>query len=173
MLTNVTFDVAMLLHLLKVVSLPLIASALFLRFSARSRCSSASCLRASEFTVEELAPLARRIRPSASGSGVEEVQFVARLRYEAGESAEMAVRVSDDARGRVHIDVGPPPTEPLLPLDDYQQKVLRATRRGNAYPYQLTDLLAGPGGRFTEHDLIDTGALVPVDRPVEPEVAGG
>jgi acetyl/propionyl-CoA carboxylase alpha subunit/acetyl-CoA carboxylase carboxyltransferase component len=120
---------------------------------------------ASEFTFEELAPLARRIRPSVSGSGTEEVQFVARLRGATGEPAEMAVRVSDDARGRVHIDVGPPPTEPLLPLDDYRQKVLRATGRGNAYPYQLTELLAGPGGLFTEHDLGDSGALVPVDRP--------
>jgi acetyl/propionyl-CoA carboxylase alpha subunit/acetyl-CoA carboxylase carboxyltransferase component len=120
---------------------------------------------ASEFTVEELAPLARRIRPSVSGSGIEEVQFVARLRGATGEPTEMAVRVSDDARGRVQIDVGPPPTEPLLPMDDYRQKVLSATRRGNAYPYQLTGLLAGPGGRFIEHDLNDSGALVPVDRP--------
>jgi acetyl/propionyl-CoA carboxylase alpha subunit/acetyl-CoA carboxylase carboxyltransferase component len=120
---------------------------------------------ASEFTVEELAPLARRIRPTVSGSGLEEVQFVARLRGATGDPAEMAVRVSDDARGRVRLDVGPPPTAPLLPLDDYQQKVLRATRRGNAYPYQLTGLLAGPDGRFTEHDLDDSGALVPVDRP--------
>jgi acetyl/propionyl-CoA carboxylase alpha subunit/acetyl-CoA carboxylase carboxyltransferase component len=120
---------------------------------------------ASEFTVEELAPLAQRIRPTVSGSGIEEVQFVARLRGAAGEPTEMAVRVSDDARGRVRLDVGPPPTAPLLPLDDYQQKVLRATRRGNAYPYQLTDVLAGPDGRFTEHDLDDTGALVPVGRP--------
>ena len=101
---------------------------------------------ASEFTVEELAPLARRIRPSVSGSGIEEVQFVARLRGATGEPTEMAVRVSDDARGRVQIDVGPPPTTPLLPLDDYQQKVLRATRRGNAYPYQLTEP-AGRAGR--------------------------
>ena len=119
----------------------------------------------SGFTVEELAPLARRIRPSVSGSGVEEVQFVARLRGATGDPTEMAVRVSDDARGSVQIDVGPPPTAPLLPLDDYQQKVVRATRRGNAYPYQLTDVLAGQGGRFTEHDLADSGELVPVDRP--------
>jgi acetyl/propionyl-CoA carboxylase alpha subunit/acetyl-CoA carboxylase carboxyltransferase component len=119
----------------------------------------------SGFTVEELAPLARRIRPSVSGSGIEEVQFVARLRGATGEPTEMAVRVSDDPRGRVQIDVGPPPTAPLLPLDDYQQKVVRATRRGNAYPYQLTDVLAGPGGRFTEYDLGDSGELVPVDRP--------
>jgi acetyl/propionyl-CoA carboxylase alpha subunit/acetyl-CoA carboxylase carboxyltransferase component len=127
---------------------------------------------ASEFTVMELAPLAHRIRPSVSGSGVEEVQFVARLRGPAGEPAEMAVRVSDDARGRVQIDVGAPPTTPLLPLDDYQQKVLRATRRGNVYPYQLTDLLAGPDGRFTEHDLDPSGALVPVGRPKGKNSAG-
>jgi len=120
---------------------------------------------ASEFTVEELAPLARRIRPSVSGAGVEEVQFVVRLRSATGEPAEMAVRVSDDARGNVRIDVGPPQTAPLLPLDDYAQKVVRATRRGNAYPYQLTDVLAGPGGQFTEHELNDSNALVPVDRP--------
>jgi acetyl/propionyl-CoA carboxylase alpha subunit/acetyl-CoA carboxylase carboxyltransferase component len=120
---------------------------------------------ASEFTVDELAPLAHRIRPTVSGSGVEEVQFVARLRGATGELTEMAVRVTDDARGRVQLDVGPPPTTPLLPLDDYRQKVLRATRRGSAYPYQLTDLLAGPDGRFTEHDLDDSGVLAPVDRP--------
>jgi acetyl/propionyl-CoA carboxylase alpha subunit/acetyl-CoA carboxylase carboxyltransferase component len=120
---------------------------------------------ASEFTVDELAPLAHRIRPSVSGSGVEEVQFVARLRRATGEPTEMAVRVSDDARGRVQLDVGAPPTTPLLPLDDYQQKLLRATRRGDAYPYQLTDLLAGPDGRFTEHDLDASGALAPVYRP--------
>ena len=33
------------------------------------------------------------------------------------------------------------------------------------YPYELTSLLAGADGRFTEHDLDASGALVPVDRP--------
>jgi acetyl-CoA carboxylase carboxyltransferase component len=61
--------------------------------------------------------------------------------------------------------MGPPPTEPLLPLDDYRQKVVRAARRGNVYPYELTDLLAGQDGRFEEHDLDETGALAPVSRP--------
>ena len=55
-----------------------------------------------------------------------------------------------------------PPTERLAPLDDYAQKVLRARRRGTAYPYELVSLLAGPAGTFVEHDLDDTGALVPV-----------
>jgi acetyl/propionyl-CoA carboxylase alpha subunit/acetyl-CoA carboxylase carboxyltransferase component len=120
---------------------------------------------ASEFTVEELDSLAHRIRPTVFGAGLEEVQFVARQRGAARELAEMAVRVTADAGGSVRLHVGPPPTEPVLPLDDYRQKVLRAARRGNVYPYELTGLLAGADGRFTEHDLNESGALVPVDRP--------
>jgi acetyl/propionyl-CoA carboxylase alpha subunit/acetyl-CoA carboxylase carboxyltransferase component len=120
---------------------------------------------ASEFTVEELVPLAHRIRPTVSGAGLEEVQFVARQRSATGELAEIAVRVTADAGSSVRLHVGPPPTTPVLPLDDYRQKVLSAARRGNVYPYELTGLLAGAHGRFTEHDLDDSGALVPVDRP--------
>ncbi|MCW2934315.1 MAG: carbamoyl-phosphate synthase chain ATP-binding protein, partial [Actinomycetia bacterium] len=125
---------------------------------------------ASEFTVEELGSLVHRIRPTVTGAGLEEVQFVARQRRAAGEGApgelaEMAFRITGDADGAPLLHVGPPSAEPLQPLDDYRQKVLRAARRGNVYPYELTSLLAGPDGRFREHDLDETGALVPVDRP--------
>ena len=88
-----------------------------------------------------------------------------RQRTPSGELAEVAVWTTLDASHAVRLHIGPPPTEPLLPLDDYRQKVLRAARRGNVYPYELTDLLAGQGGRFEEHDLDETGALAPVDRP--------
>jgi acetyl/propionyl-CoA carboxylase alpha subunit/acetyl-CoA carboxylase carboxyltransferase component len=125
---------------------------------------------ASEFTVEELGSLVHRIRPTVTGAGLEEVQFVARQRRAAGEGtsgelAEMAFRITGDAGGAPLLHVGPPSSEPLQPLDDYRQKVLRAARRGNVYPYELTSLLAGPDGRFHEHDLNEIGALVPVDRP--------
>ena len=120
---------------------------------------------ASEFTVEELNSLVHRIRPTMSGAGLEEVQFVVRQRGATGELAEVAVRITADAGRTVRLHVGPPPTEPVRPLDDYRQKVLRAARRGTVYPYELTGLLAGPDGRFTEHDLDESGALVPVDRP--------
>ena len=99
---------------------------------------------ASDFTAEELDSLAHRIRPTTSGAGLEEVQFVARQRAPSGELTEVAVRVTADAGGRVQLHIGPPPTEPIPPLDDYRQKVLRAARRGNVYPYELTGLLAGP-----------------------------
>jgi acetyl/propionyl-CoA carboxylase alpha subunit/acetyl-CoA carboxylase carboxyltransferase component len=120
---------------------------------------------ASEFTTEELNPLVHRIRPTVTGAGLEEVQFVVRQRVAAGELAEVAVRITGDVGGAAHMHVEAPPSEPVRPLDDYRQKVLRAARRGTVYPYELTSLLAGPGGRFTEHDLDDGGTLVPVQRP--------
>jgi acetyl/propionyl-CoA carboxylase alpha subunit/acetyl-CoA carboxylase carboxyltransferase component len=120
---------------------------------------------ASEFTVEELNPLVHRIRPTVTGAGLEEVQFVVRQRVAPGELAEVAVRITGDVGGAAQMEFGPPPTEPVRPLDDYRQKVLRAARRGAVYPYELTSLLAGRHGRFTEHDLDAGGTLVPVQRP--------
>ena len=123
-----------------------------------------------DFTPAELTPLVHRVRPTTSGAGVEEVQFVARQRVASGdggegELVELAVQVRLDASRAVKMYVGPPPTEPIAPLDDYRQKVLRAARRGTVYPYELTTMLSGPAGVFTEYDLDGTGTLVPVDRP--------
>ncbi len=118
-----------------------------------------------ELTVDEINSLVHRIRPSTSGSGLEEVQFVARMRTPSGDLADVAVWTSLDASHNVRLHMGPPPTEPIRPLDDYRQKVLRAARRGNVYPYELTGLLAGPDGTFTEYDLDASDVLVPVSRP--------
>ncbi|MFF4622856.1 ATP-binding protein [Nonomuraea jabiensis] len=118
-----------------------------------------------ELSTDELNMLVQRILPTTAGAGLEEVQFVARQRNAAGELAEVAVRITLDPGHGASLHVGKPSTEPVQPLDDYRQKVLRAARRGNVYPYELTGLLAGPEGRFVEHDLDAGGALVPVDRP--------
>ncbi|HUZ83503.1 MAG TPA: carboxyl transferase domain-containing protein, partial [Gaiellales bacterium] len=83
----------------------------------------------------------------------------------------VAVRIALDPGHGARLHVGEPSTEPVQPLDDYRQKVLRAARRGNIYPYELTGLLAGPEGSFVEHDLDDNGTLVPVDRPKGMNVA--
>ncbi len=120
---------------------------------------------ASEFTVEELSPLVHRVRPTVTGAGLEEVQFVVRQRGAAGELTEVAVRITGDPDRAAQLHVGPPPSGPIRPLDDYRQKVLRAARRGTIYPYELTSLLAGADGCFTEHDLDASGALVPTSRP--------
>ncbi|MFI7542876.1 biotin carboxylase N-terminal domain-containing protein [Actinoplanes sp. NPDC049599] len=120
---------------------------------------------ATELTSDELNALVQRILPTSAGAGLEEVQFVARQRNAAGELTEVAVRITLDPGNGAQLHVDKPSTEPVRPLDDYRQKVLRAARRGNIYPYELTGLLAGARGSFVEHDLDAGGVLVPVDRP--------
>src|SRR5207248_2338909 len=117
-----------------------------------------------ELTTDELNALVQRILPTSVGAGLEEVQFLARRRAEAGKLTELAVRITFDPGHGARLHVGPPSTELVRPLDDYRQKVLRAARRGNVYPYELTDMLAGAEGSFVEHDL-ENGVLVPVERP--------
>ncbi|MCI2420627.1 ATP-grasp domain-containing protein [Saccharopolyspora sp. K220] len=118
-----------------------------------------------ELATDELETLVQRILPTTAGAGLEEVQFLARQRTASGELTEVAVRITLAPGHGARLHVGEPSMEPVQPLDDYRQKVLRAARRGNVYPYELTGLLAGPEGSFVEHDLDDHGALVPVDRP--------
>jgi acetyl-CoA carboxylase carboxyltransferase component len=72
----------------------------------------------------------------------------------------------------VQLQVTDRPTEPLAPLDQYTEKVLSSRARGAVYPYELAPVLAGPGGSFVEHDLDDSGRLVPVDRPAGQNTAG-
>ncbi|WP_433065873.1 carboxyl transferase domain-containing protein [Dactylosporangium sp. CS-033363] len=120
---------------------------------------------ATELTQEEIETLVQRLLPTTAGAGLEEVQFLARQRNAAGELSEVAVRIALDPGHGATLTVDKPTTEPVQPLDDYRQKVLRAARRGNVYPYELTGLLAGQGGSFTEHDLDAHGVLAPVQRP--------
>ncbi|MDT0532345.1 carboxyl transferase domain-containing protein [Micromonospora sp. DSM 115977] len=116
----------------------------------------------SDLTRAELEMIARRVLPTTAGAGLEEILFIARQRdRRTGELTKIAVRVSFDATGGTALTVGEPSDEPVEPLDDYRQKVLRASSRNAVYPYELTGLL----GTFVEHDLDDDHALVPVDRP--------
>ncbi|HET6188667.1 MAG TPA: biotin/lipoyl-containing protein, partial [Trebonia sp.] len=70
-----------------------------------------------DLTVEEINSLVHRVRPTTSGAGLEEVQFVTRQRTPSGDLAEVAVWTSIDASHAVRLHTGPPPTEPLRPLD--------------------------------------------------------
>ncbi|MFT4200882.1 carboxyl transferase domain-containing protein [Gordonia sp. (in: high G+C Gram-positive bacteria)] len=99
---------------------------------------------------------------STEGAGLEEILLIGRQRdKETGELRKIAAHITTDAAGETQITVGDPVDDPVEPLDAYRQKVLRATSRGNAYPYELVDLL----GDFTEYDLDGKNNLVPVDRP--------
>ncbi len=115
-----------------------------------------------DITRAELEMLGGRVLPTTAGAGLEEILFIARQRDRVtGELSKVAVRISFDAAGGTELTVSEPSDEPIEPVDDYRQKVLRASSRNTVYPYELTGLL----GDFVEHDLDDDHALVPVDRP--------
>ena len=115
-----------------------------------------------DITAAEMGMIARRVLPTTAGAGLEEILFIARLRDRTtGELSKLAVRMSFDATGGLDLAFGEPPTDAIEPLDGYRQKVLQASSRNTVYPYELTGML----GDFTEYDLDDSHALVPVDRP--------
>ncbi|WP_341267674.1 carboxyl transferase domain-containing protein [Gordonia malaquae] len=98
---------------------------------------------------------------SVDGAGLEEVLLIARQRdRDTRELTKVAIHVTFDDNGRPLVTVGDPSNDPVEPIDAYRQKVLKATSRGTAYPYELVEQL----GDFTEYDLNDDGALEPVDR---------
>ncbi|GAA1087630.1 biotin carboxylase N-terminal domain-containing protein [Nocardiopsis composta] len=116
----------------------------------------------SDLTRAELEMLTERVLPTSAGANLEEVTFIARRRdTDTGEPAEVAVRIAFDAAGGTELTIGEPPTDPIEPVDDYRQKVLRAAARNTVYPYELTGML----GDFTEYDLDADHSLVPVERP--------
>ncbi|MFC4908221.1 carboxyl transferase domain-containing protein [Actinomadura gamaensis] len=116
----------------------------------------------SDLSRAELEQIFERVLPTAEGAGLEEMLFIGRRRdEETGELRKVAVRIRFDAAGGAELTMGEPPAEPVEPLDDYRQKVLRARSRNTVYPYELTGLL----GDFVEHDLDGEHRLVPVDRP--------
>ncbi len=126
-----------------------------------------------ELPLSEVASFVHTMAPLTVGAGLDEIVLLSRLVEEpGGEPREVAVRFSLRPGAGVGMTVTARPTEPLRPLDSYTQKVLRSRARGTVYPYELLTLLAGPGGSFVEHDLDDSGALVPVQRPPGGNTAG-
>ena len=126
-----------------------------------------------ELPLSQLATLAKTVAPLTVGAGLDEIVLLGRLQEEPGvEPRDVALRFSNSPGTGVGVRVTDRPTEPMRPLDDYTQKVLRSRARGLAYPYELAPLVAGPDGTFLEHDLDAEGRLVPVDRPPGTNTAG-
>ncbi len=102
---------------------------------------------------EDLAAWQRAIAPWPPQAGIEEVLVQGRLADADGTVRSVVTRLCYEPGGSVAVSVEEPPTRPLAPLTGYQQKVVRARRRGTVYPYELVGLLTGPHGQFTELDL--------------------
>ena len=122
--------------------------------------------------VGQLTALRDKIAPLTAGAGIEEILADGRIADELGSTTPISARFSYQAGSGVVSTIGPPTTELLKPIDDYQQKALRARRRGTVYPYEMQDMVAGPGGSSVEYDLDESGRLVPTDRPYGRNTSG-
>jgi acetyl-CoA carboxylase carboxyltransferase component len=126
---------------------------------------------------EELREMVRRLAPATQGLGLEQVVVRARIpNPETGELRDMVIRISSPTGRGILITFRPAEQhmEPLKPLAEYEQKVVRMRQRGLIYPYEIIKMLTPPQkhtraefppGDFEEHDLDEDGRLVPVDRP--------
>jgi len=125
---------------------------------------------------DELRDLARKLAPATEGLGLEQVVVRARIPNPAsGELREMVVRISSPGGSGMLITFRPADKlQPIRPLTEYDQKVVRMRQRGLIYPYEIIKMLTPasedtraefPPGDFVEHDLDSNGRLVPVTRP--------
>jgi acetyl/propionyl-CoA carboxylase alpha subunit/acetyl-CoA carboxylase carboxyltransferase component len=125
---------------------------------------------------DELDRLVHRLAPAAEGLGLEQVAVRARIpRPDTGELRDMVVRISSPAGSRLLMTFRPATKlQPLQPLAEYDQKVVRMRQRGLTYPYEIVRMLTPspkdtraefPAGEFIEHDLGPKDRLIPVTRP--------
>jgi acetyl-CoA carboxylase carboxyltransferase component/biotin carboxyl carrier protein len=120
-----------------------------------------------ETPLAELGQVIRSLAVRTQALGLEQVM----VQFRDAESRELMLRLSRPPGAGLTLRVTGPPTEPLRELNAYTQKVIRARRRGTVYPYELIPLITrspdpgGAAGEFTEYDLDEAGAAVPVDRP--------
>ena len=125
---------------------------------------------------DELRDLVHKLAPATEGLGLEQVVVRARIPNPAtGELRDMVVRISSPGGSGMLITFRPADKlQPIKPLTEYDQKVVRMRQRGLIYPYEIIKMLTPapehtraefPAGDFVEHDLDSEGRLVPVDRP--------
>jgi acetyl/propionyl-CoA carboxylase alpha subunit/acetyl-CoA carboxylase carboxyltransferase component len=125
---------------------------------------------------EESNRIVHKLASAADGLGLEQVVVRARIPSpRTGELRDMVVRISNPAGAGVLMTFRSAANlQPMTPLAEYDQKVVRMRQRGFMYPYEIIKMLtpatehtrAGlPPGDFVEYDLDQDGRLVPVDRP--------
>ena len=129
-----------------------------------------------DFERDELIDIVHRLAPSTDGLGLEQVVVRASIpNPETGELRDMVVRISSPSGAGVLMSFRPASKlQPMKPLNEYNQKVVRMRQRGLMYPYEIVKMLTPspeetraefPPGDFVEHDLDAQGHLAPVDRP--------
>ncbi len=122
---------------------------------------------------DELNDLLRKLSPATEGLGLETIVLHVQAQRPDGAPKETIISLSNLTNGSLVCRFDDPTSEPIAPLTDYEQKVVRLRQRGLLHPWELikrltpaddgapTDL---PPGEFIEHDVNENGELVPVDR---------
>ena len=141
-----------------------------------------------EFDPEDARPVVTRLARLSAGLGLEMALLRVRLAQgdhgpegDRGAEREVVLRFFNPAGRGVVMQVDPLPTEPLRPLDEGEQRIVSARRRGLVHPAEILKVLAPgpratgssvPPGEFIEHDLDARGNLVPTERPPATNTAG-
>jgi acetyl-CoA carboxylase carboxyltransferase component len=127
-----------------------------------------------EFRPDELDEVVARLAPATEGLGLEAVVLQIRMPLPEGGLRDAVMEVTNPGGRGTVVSIVEPSTEPIPPLSEYEQKVIRLAQRGLTYPYELVRMLTPPSGgartefppgEFTEYDLDEAGRLAPVRRP--------
>ena len=135
-----------------------------------------------QLAQEELHDIIHRLAPATTGLGIDEVEALVQIVQPGTEvPRQTLVQMSNPAGTGVVVLFLPALDEPLLPLDEYGQRVVQLRRRGLVYPYEIVRMLTPstnglvsdfPAGEFSEHDLDGEGRLSPVTRSYGHNTAG-
>ncbi len=127
-----------------------------------------------ELGTEEINEVAHRLMPATSDLGLEKVLARVRMRDAAGaEPRERVLQLTAPGGGGLVLSFRELADQPIRPLSEYGQKVVRMRQRGMVYPYEIIRMLTPPRqgarselppGEFREYDLDERNELVPVDR---------
>jgi acetyl-CoA carboxylase carboxyltransferase component len=121
---------------------------------------------------DELSEIVNKLAPAADGLGVEAVVLRVRLPRPGGGLRDKVIEISSPAGHGAVVSLHEPTDEPIRPLSEYEQRVVRLAQRGLVYPYEIVRTLTPPVGAtselppgdFREYDL-DGDVLAPVVRP--------
>jgi acetyl/propionyl-CoA carboxylase alpha subunit/acetyl-CoA carboxylase carboxyltransferase component len=120
---------------------------------------------------QEWRDVVRPYRALATAAGLQKI--VLRVRIPDGDELKDSVLEFTGHGGEIRMRQRAVSDDPIRPLSEYRQKVLKAARFATPYPYEIVRMLTPapgvasgfPPGRFVEHDLDDAGEFVAVDRP--------
>ncbi len=96
-----------------------------------------------ELALSEIRAIAERLAPDTEDLGLDRIDVEVSMRDGHGVLRPLVLHLNHPAgSAAIVLRVTKPSKRPLLPLDEYTQKVVSMRRRGVTYPYEIVSLLA-------------------------------